>query len=92
MSETAPCPICAEPLRGHAEVTAADGETLAINDCPICGRYALTPALATLAVGMADNVRYNLMARLESRSIAPAVDGTVVLTEAHFVAPRGLRA
>ena len=85
-----PCPICEEPLSAHAEVTGEDGVTLFIGDCPICGRYALGPEERALAASMATADRYNLMARLETRSIAVEADGTVLLRPHHF--KKGARA
>lgn len=84
------CPICEEPLKAHAEVTGGDGVTLFVGDCTICGRYALGPEEQGLAAKMATPDRYNLMARLETRSIAAEADGTVLLRPHHF--KKGARA
>lgn len=77
------CPICDDPLDGHAEVTAGEVTTL-VCACPTCGRFALGPRERELAASVGTKAKFNLMARLETRSIRAEADGTVVLTAAHF--------
>lgn len=85
----ATCDICEQPVRGRAELTDEAGVTIVVVDCPVCHRYAIPPEVAPLLRSMNDATRWNLLARLETRSIAPAPDGTVVLRPEHVVAPRG---
>jgi hypothetical protein len=83
MSNTKPCPICEQALTAHAEVSAGGVETF-VGQCTLCGRFALGRDELALAAAMSDGDRYNLMARLETRSIAAEADGTVVLRPHHF--------
>jgi hypothetical protein len=84
MSEPRPCPICDDPLKGHAELSVDGGPTTFVADCPTCGRYALGPDVIGLASTMSKGDRFNLMARLEMRSIPAGPDGTVILEPGHF--------
>lgn len=82
-AEPMPCPICEEPLKAHAQVVAAGGDTF-VASCAVCGRYALGAEEMALAKSMGSADRFNLMALLEVRSIPAEADGTVVLQPKHF--------
>ncbi|MCB9731948.1 MAG: hypothetical protein H6745_04860 [Deltaproteobacteria bacterium] len=90
MAMTKSCPICGTELEGYAETTAEDGETTHVYECEICGRYAMSDEVEDLAAHMSDDVKWNVMARLETRSIDKAPDGTMVLEPSDFDAPKGL--
>lgn len=78
------CPICGDPLKAHATVIVDGGQEMFVGHCGVCGRFALGPKERQLAQGMGDADRFNLMARLEMRSIPAEVDGTVLLRPHHF--------
>lgn len=78
------CPFCDQALRGQAELSTEDGAITVVNDCTICGRYAMTPEVRRLVADMEKDVRWQVLARLETGSIAAAADGTVVLSPEEF--------
>lgn len=78
------CPICDEPLIGHAELTPEGQATTIVNECPQCGRYAMSPEVAGLVAAAPTRARFNLMARLETRSVPAGPDGTMVILPAEL--------